>query len=322
MESADCTLLHDLKNLLLGADEEKKLALFKKYEIYFYEISQKLYRYLDDDDKKRFLVWFAKRWGNIDLVDKVELDSYLKIIDMVKTQQCEKVLINGHAYKLQDMDIQGYGFKLAAYDWVLGVHDIYYNQYEHKNFKIHKGDIIIDAGGFIGDTAALFCEKTSKDCEIHSFELLDENINLFKFNNLLNGIEDHVIVNQLALSDKTGEKIYIKQAGVQGATSMFGNCDTDKELVTTTLDDYVKSKGLKKVDMIKMDIEGAEIPALMGAIDTIKTFQPRLALCLYHKWNDVVTIPRFLDQLGLDYKYYFKWVQLTHGWEAVLLAEI
>ncbi len=70
-----------------------------------------------------------------------------------------------------------------------------------------------------------------------------------------------------------------------------------------------------------MDIEGAEIAALEGAINTIKYFKPRLALCLYHKWDDVITIPKFLATLNIEYKYYFKWVQLTHGWEAVLLAE-
>src|SRR5690606_9879084 len=85
------------------------------------------------------------------------------------------------------------------------------------------------------------------------------------------------------------------------------------------LDDYVKARGLTRVDFIKFDIEGAEIPALEGARETIERFRPRMALCLYHKWDDVLTIPEFLDSLSFDYDYEFKWVQLKLGTEGVIL---
>ena len=58
----------------------------------------------------------------------------------------------------------------------------------------------------------------------------------------------------------------------------------------------------------------------LRAINTIRHFRPKLALCLYHKPDDVLTIPAFIEATGVDYDFRFKWVQLTHGWEAVLLA--
>jgi hypothetical protein len=56
-------------------------------------------------------------------------------------------------------------------------------------------------------------------------------------------------------------------------------------------------------------------------LQTIRRFRPKLALCLYHKWDDVLTIPRLIAELGIPYRFTFKWVQLPQGWEAVLLAQ-
>jgi FkbM family methyltransferase len=295
--------------------------LVRRYMPHFDEISQRLYERLCADERQRFVVWFLKRWGGIDRVNPVEMALYLDNVNLVKQQTCERVSINDKSYKVQDLNLQGYDFKLAAYDWVLSIHDVFYNQYEHKDFCIRRGDVIIDAGGFIGDTAALFCVKTGNDCQVHSFELLDENIALFEHNNRLNGIADQVRINKLALSDKSGDVLTIKPAALQGATSLSASEGPGDKIATITLDDYVIEHKLSRVDLIKMDIEGSEIPALRGAINTIRHFKPRLALCLYHKWDDVITIPRFLAETGVDYRFNFKWVQLFHGWEAVMLAE-
>lgn len=314
--------LNDLFNCIEEIENIEKFAnLIKKYKTHLSTISELLYSKLENDDKQRFIIWFLKRWGTINLVNPVEYNLYIQIVEKVKNQNCEIIEIDEIKYKIQDMNIQGYSFKLAAYHFILSIHDVFYNQYEHKTFQIKNGDIIIDAGGFIGDTAALFCEKTSNNCFIHAFELLDENIKLFKYNNKLNNIESFVKINQLALTNKSGETVKIKQADLQGATSIFGNEDSATSIKTITLDDYVSTNNIERIDLIKMDIEGAEIVALEGAINTIRLFKPRLALCLYHKWDDVITIPKFLATLNVEYKYYFKWVELRRGLEAVLLAE-
>lgn len=302
-------------------NKEKFVKLINQYKNYLPIISELLYSKFEQDDRERFLIWFFKRLGNIDIVNKDEYNLYCEMVRKVVNQDCPIIEIGNQEYKVQDMDIQGYSFKLAAYKWVLSIHDVFYNQYEHKTFQIKKGDVIIDAGGFIGDTAVLFCNKTSNDCFIHAFELLDENIKLFEYNNKLNNIESFVKINQLALTNSSNEIIRIKQTALQGGTSIFGGEGCETSIKTITLDDYVLENKIDKVDLIKMDIEGAEIVALEGAVKTIEQFKPRLALCLYHKWDDVITIPKFLATLKVQYNYYFKWVELIHGREAVLLAE-
>jgi FkbM family methyltransferase len=229
--------------------------------------------------------------------------------------------LNGATYRLRDFASQGHDLKLLGYDWFLGVHDVEYNQYEHGDVALAPGDVIIDAGAFIGDTAVFFHHKLEGRCEVHSFELLDENLALLLNNLERNGIEDgRVVVNKLALTDKTGDEIVIASGASQGSTSIFGKSTGGETVQTVTLDDYVVLCGLKRVDFIKMDIEGSEVQALRGAAQTIRHFRPKLAICLYHKWDDAFTIPRLIQSCGVDYAFSFKWVQLSEGWEAVLLA--
>ena len=70
----------------------------------------------------------------------------------------------------------------------------------------------------------------------------------------------------------------------------------------TTIDDFVREKNIPKVDFIKMDIEGAELDALKGAINTIKTFKPKLAICIYHKPEHFYEIPTFIKSIVPEYK--------------------
>lgn len=317
-------LLGDLLSKLQGASDTVRAAaepFLDRYRPYFPEISHSLYEHLPMDDRQRFVIWMFKRWGGIDFIDPVELVQYNKMVNCIRNQACTPLLLNGRDYKIQDLRPQGYAFELAIYDWVLNIHDVYYNQYEHKHLVIKSGDVIVDAGGFVGDTAALFCHKVKGDCVIHSFELLQENIQLFRYNLELNGIADRVRLNRLALSERSDEVVGVLPAAMQGATRMSADSSLAEQVPTITLDDYVQRHDLSKLDLVKMDIEGAEVPALNGAQESIRRFRPRLAICIYHKWDDVITIPRSIAQTGVEYAFFFKWVQLTHGWEAILFAD-
>lgn len=54
---------------------------------------------------------------------------------------------------------------------------------------------------------------------------------------------------------------------------------------------------------LKMDIEGMELEALTGAANFIKTYKPHLALCLYHKTNDIYKIPQYVKALVPEYDF-------------------
>jgi FkbM family methyltransferase len=72
---------------------------------------------------------------------------------------------------------------------------------------------------------------------------------------------------------------------------------------TVTIDDVVDGD---RVTFIKMDIEGAELEALKGATKTIRRCRPRMAICVYHKPDDIVTLPTFVLSVVPDYKLYLR----------------
>lgn len=317
-------LRNDLAALLPRLREEdlqRFCAFYEKYAPHLAAIACGLYDRLSTADQSRFLLWFLKRWAKIDLVNPVERGLYLATVARVKNEVRPEVLLDGRPYRLRDFASQGHDFELLAYDWVLGVHDVEYNQYEQGDVHLKPGDVIVDAGAFVGDTAVYFHHKLGGSCQIHSFELLDENLALMLHNLERNGVEDdRIVINKLALADRSGDEIVVADGASQGATSIFGRAGQGDRVQTITLDDYVVRLELPRVDFIKMDIEGAEALALAGARQTIALFRPRLAICLYHRWDDVLTVPAAIHATGVDYRFTFKWVQLTDGWEAVLLA--
>jgi len=306
---------------LRDEDVYKFCTFHEKYAPHFATIEAHLYSRLNAADQDRFVTWLLKRWAKIDLVNPVERGLYEATIARVKAEERPEVALGETTYRLRDFRSQGHDFKLLGYDWVLGVHDVLYEQYEQGKVKLAPDDVIIDAGAFIGDTAVFFHHKLAGRCRVHSFELLDENLALLVHNLERNGVpDDHVVINKLALADRTGDVLVIGDGASQSSTSIFGKGQQGQQVETVTLDDYVMAMNLERVDFIKMDIEGAEVLALRGARQTIRHFKPKLAICLYHKWDDVVTIPQLIDSMGVDYDFTFKWVQLSDGWEAVLLA--
>ena len=72
----------------------------------------------------------------------------------------------------------------------------------------------------------------------------------------------------------------------------------------------------EKVSFIKMDIEGSELEALKGAQTIIKEQRPKMAICVYHKIEDLWKIPLFLHKINPEYKIYIRhhakfWVSET-----------
>ena len=67
----------------------------------------------------------------------------------------------------------------------------------------------------------------------------------------------------------------------------------------------------KQIDLIKMDIEGAELSALSGSRKIIKKFMPVLAICIYHKPEDYFEIPMLIKKLCPNYKIYIRQYELS-----------
>ena len=65
-------------------------------------------------------------------------------------------------------------------------------------------------------------------------------------------------------------------------------------------------KNLPRVDYIKLDIEGAELDMLHGAVKTISRWKPKLAVSAYHKPEDLWTLATYIKSLRPDYEFKFR----------------
>lgn len=81
------------------------------------------------------------------------------------------------------------------------------------------------------------------------------------------------------------------------------------------MDDYIN----ERVTFIKMDIEGSEVNALRGAERIIKTYKPKLAISVYHKKDDLWTIPKLILEYNPNYRFYLRNYSFSFG-ESILYA--
>ena len=162
--------------------------------------------------------------------------------------------------------------------------------------RIKKADII-DAGGFIGDSALIFREFTKE--KIHTFEATSKNFELMQKTLQMNE-SSQIIPNKLALGASAG-KINISVAGI--ASSAMFDYGTQNEIVDViTLDEYVRENNLK-IGFIKVDIEGGEMDFLRGGLETIKTQRPAMLISIYHHPEQFFGIKPFIQSLNLGYNF-------------------
>ncbi|MDO7485096.1 FkbM family methyltransferase [Peribacillus frigoritolerans] len=104
--------------------------------------------------------------------------------------------------------------------------------------------------------------------------------------------------------NRSNEILYYMDQGPASFVTFSKTKDVNKETHTVSIDDLVKERDIPKIDFIKMDIEGAEINALNGAVKTIQEFRPKLAIAIYHQIEDFASVVNFISDLNLDYKFY------------------
>lgn len=166
-----------------------------------------------------------------------------------------------------------------------------------------EGDVVLDLGACWGDTALYFADKVGSGGKVYSFEFIPGNIEIFNKNVLLNPrLTNRIELIPHPVTDRIGKSIFFFDNGPSSKVSAESFPEQTGISKTETIDNFVKKKGLKKIDYIKMDIEGAEKLALEGSINTIKTFRPKLAIAIYHSIDDFATIPNWILDLDLNYK--------------------
>lgn len=195
----------------------------------------------------------------------------------------------------------------------------HYSYNSVKKIAVEKDDIVLDCGGCYGDTAILFGNYAGNKGKVYSFEFIPSNIDIFNKNLDLNSNVSNVEIVRNPLWNQSDLKLFYSDNGPGSKVLPEAFEGMNGEVSTISIDDFVARNSIKEVNYIKMDIEGAELPALNGAISTLKTFRPKLAISIYHSMEDFVEIPAFLNSLGIGYKFYLGHYTI-HAEETVLYA--
>jgi FkbM family methyltransferase len=132
---------------------------------------------------------------------------------------------------------------------------------------IPHGGVVLDVGSNIGMWLMGAARKTGPAGSVHAFEPLPGNMERLRRNLALNRIE-HVVLNQLAVSNEPGVSQFFPPRGGNSGTGSLARQTSDEQPVDvelTTLDAYCERHRLSSVDFLKVDVEGAEIKVFEGA---------------------------------------------------------
>lgn len=186
-------------------------------------------------------------------------------------------------------------------------------EYEHpmyfdKIFTPSKDGVFVDGGCYTGSTIDDFIKWNGDYKKIYSFEPEFEQYKRCK-ERYAKDAKVEILNN--AVWDKR-EILHFMNNGAGSHVSS----DSTICVEGISVDEVV---GNEKVTFLKYDIEGSEMKGLMGAEETIKRNKPDLAICVYHKRDDLYTIPYYILSLCSEYKIYLRHYQLSK-YETVLLA--
>lgn len=172
----------------------------------------------------------------------------------------------------------------------------------------------IDCGAFNGDTIKQLSKTEYTIESIVAFEPDPENFDkLVKFVNSNKQIlEKEPILYPCGVYSKT-----TRLGFSSGKSDGSHISEINTELIQcVSLDDVIPNF---RPTLIKMDIEGAEYEALLGAKNMIFESRPGLAICLYHKYNHLWEIPLLIKSWDIGYKFYLR-SHLYNGFELVMYA--
>lgn len=166
-----------------------------------------------------------------------------------------------------------------------------FGEYEKQEFNVlsflaRSSEVFLDVGANLG-WYSLSLTRQNPDLTAYAFEPIPKTYQLLVENLKLNSAQ-RVRPQALGLSDKTGELefFYYPEGAVNASLANVSGRD-DVEVLrcpVKTLDQFCDEQNLSAVDLIKVDVEGAELFTLRGAGKTLEKFKPAVFAEMLRKW--------------------------------------
>ncbi len=167
--------------------------------------------------------------------------------------------------------------------------------YASDIIRLSDDEVYVDCGGWDGDTVNRFLRHSGqKYKKIYVFEPDTTMIPKLKSN--IDSSVDYILIEKGAYNTNGSASFDNTGCG------MITDDDDQNTIKVARIDDVIDDE----ITFIKMDIEGAEIPALEGGKKLLEKSLPKMAICAYHKRDDLITIPKFIKSLSRDYRLYLR----------------
>jgi FkbM family methyltransferase len=157
-------------------------------------------------------------------------------------------------------------------------------EYAPEGFEIGIHDTVVDIGAHIG-TFTITSARYAREGIVYAFEPVEANYELLLRNIELNKLKN-VVPTKMAVAKDTGEReMFVQENATTGHSFHYRSNRNPVVVDTTSLEAFVDRTGIKRIDLLKMDCEGAEYDILMNCPERIFSMIQRIGM-EYHFCED------------------------------------
>lgn len=178
--------------------------------------------------------------------------------------------------------------------------------------KFRENEKYLDLGAYRGDTIEEFLKymgskKYSKIIALEPDEKTFRKLSLYA--KKLNNIE----LYQYGIWNKPDILMFENKGGRNSSIDKNININKkSKAIQVTSIDSILNGND---ISYIKFDVEGAEYEALIGGINTIKNFSPKMNIAVYHHCDDFFKLPLLVNSINSGYKFYLRQHPYIPAWD-------
>ncbi len=181
-----------------------------------------------------------------------------------------------------------------------------YSQYFDRDIiQCDSQEVFVDIGAYNGDTLIDYMHNFQSYHKIYCYEMDQKNLNDLQ---IVAGHFGNIEVRNNVVGDRHGEIVTINENERSESSRIYDENESNKNLAFNNVKMVSIDEDIcEEISFLKMDVEGAERFVLNGAKRHISSEKPKLAVCIYHGNEDLWKIPRLIDSLNDNYKFYIRY---------------
>ncbi len=304
---------------LLGKNLEFVNLVFRKGSYYFrgsdigFKMIEDSYKYItqsDFQDKYNTLI----HWLDDESKKTIEL-----FIQHIRLFYHNNIVHESELFSDREKNLQKKSFEFMWKNWIL--HPTWYGLFDDSQILEQIGNwVVLDVWASDGIESMMFAKMLPNTLKIYSFEPSSYNFTCLNTNVGNSMYKDRIILQNIALWEYDGEMEIFGSWWAEVSRINLGNTNIPSEKVKVqTIDTFVNSENIKRVWLIKWDIEWSEIESLLGAKNIIIRDKPVLIVSIYHNGREFFETKPLIESWNLGYR--FKIFQSEPGgtWVGVVL---